>query len=190
MQKKIVQFLVCKAKTNEGEMLLGKIDEHILIENISGGMPVQNMKFQTQKRIRLLAIFLTGMFVVFMIRIGYMQFLYKHDVVTFVQMDQNLRELNAPIIAEVQKSFGIDLEGYKRVTTDEMIEGGKTDIGALSLLDIVYSSCQEDCIGKPGVFLKKKNGYILFKKKSGENGLIEIARENSRWKIVKTIKAE
>jgi phage host-nuclease inhibitor protein Gam len=154
-----------------------------------GGTLVKEMDLKSKNRVRILYIVLTGIFAIFIIRFGYMQFIYQNNIVTFAQMDQNVHELNAPIIEEVKKSFDVKIDDYTEVSTDEIINDGKTDVAALSLLDIVYSSCQKGCIGRPGIYLKDNNGYVFYKNSNGENLLIEIYKENNKWMISNTHKS-
>ncbi len=135
----------------------------------------------TKKRVRTIYLLLTGVFALFIIRVGYIQFIYQNDLVTFAQMEQNAQELNIPIVENVKRSFNVELKGYTEVTTDEIINNGKSDVGSLSLLDIVYSSCQDGCVGRPAIFVKDDSGYVFYKNKTGENTLVEIKRTSDRW---------
>lgn len=118
-----------------------------------------------------------------------MQLIYQNNIVTFAQMDQNVKDLNAPIIEEVKASFDVNLDNYNEVSTEDIINSGKTDVGSLSLLDIVYTSCQDGCYGRPAVYLQKSKGFVFYKNKDGEDTLAEIQRKNSRWAISKINKA-
>lgn len=142
---------------------------------------MDKMDQATKKRVRTIYILLTGVFALFIIRVGYIQFIYQNDMVTFAQMEQNVQELNVPIIENVKRSFHVELNDYKEVTTDEIINNGKTDVGSLSLLNIVYSSCESGCVGRPAIFVKDASGYVFLKNKIGENILVEIKRTNDRW---------
>lgn len=148
------------------------------------------MNQRTKKRLRTIYILLTGVFALFIMRVGYIQFIYQNDIVTFAQMEQSAQELNEPVIEHVKKSFHVEIDTYTEVTTDEIISNGKVDIGSLSLLDIVYTSCQNGCVGRPAVFLQNQHGYVFYKDKTGENLLVEINRENDRWRILHTQKAK
>lgn len=139
-----------------------------------------------QKRIRLFYLLLIGVFVIFLIRLGFIQFIYQNDIVTFAQMDQTVQELNASIIEEVKNSFEVDLENYSEVDVNDIINNGRKDISALSLLDLMSTSCQEGCIGQPTAYLQGDNGFLFFKKKNDENVLLELNKENDRWEVKKT----
>lgn len=146
-------------------------------------MPVQDFQHQTKNRVRFIYMVLLGLMAIVLLRVGYIQFIYQKNIVTFAQIDQTAQELNIPIIEEVKKSFDVNLDGYQEESTDDIINTGKTDVSSLSLLDIVYTSCKEGCYGRPAVYLNEDKGYIFYKNNEGENTLVEIIRDNDRWDI-------
>jgi hypothetical protein len=136
------------------------------------------------KRIRILSLLLIGIMVIFIIRLGIMQFIYQNDVVTFAQLDQTVRELNGPIIEEVKSSFDVNLKNFHEVNIDQVINSGNKDKSTLSLLDTMSTSCQEGCIGQPTAYLNETKGFLFYKNKDGDNFLLELKQENGIWEVV------
>lgn len=152
-----------------------------------GEMLVKEFEIQTKTRMRFIYLVLIGFMSIILLRIGYMQFIYQQNIVTFAQIDQTVAELNVPILEEVKKRFDVNLDGYQQVLTDDIINSGKTDIASLSLLDIVYTSCKDGCYGRPSVYLHSEQGYVFFKNNEGKNTLLELKRNQDRWEITETI---
>jgi hypothetical protein len=121
-----------------------------------------------------------------MLRVGYMQFLYKEDVLTFASVEQAADELNRPLIEELKSQFNVSLDGFQEIEPKELMSDSKPRVGALSLLDIVTTSCQDGCVGRPAIFLKNAEGYMLFQTASGEHHLLTLIKQNGRWLINKT----
>jgi hypothetical protein len=120
-----------------------------------------------------------------MLRMGYMKYIYQNDVLTFAQVQQTAIDLNEPIIEEVRKHFEVNLDGFQEYQMDQLITDGKPSVSVLSLVDLVTDACQEGCVGKPAIYLKNKEGFILYQQASGEHVLLTITKPLGRWGMVK-----
>ena len=139
----------------------------------------------TRNRVYFCFLFGACVLALFMLRIGYMQFIYQKDVLTFAQVQQTAVDLNEPIIEEVKNHFEVNLDGYQEYQLDQLINDGKPSKSVLSLVDLATNACQEGCVGRPAIYLKNKEGFILYQQANGEHVLLTITKPLDRWGIVK-----
>ena len=112
--------------------------------------------------------------------IGYLKFLYGNG---YLLEKKNTVEITHPnTTIDMEKSFGVDLQGFRKVNMDTMIHLSKTDSSELSLIELLNDSCARTCIGEPAVYVKSDHGYVLYKESIGMNIVLEI-KKNGEWKI-------
>ncbi|UYX55092.1 hypothetical protein M3Y14_13680 [Bacillus thuringiensis] len=134
------------------------------------------------KRLRTLK--MAGMFfmLVLIAWLGYTKLLYENG---FLQEKKNSVEvMNTSITGEIENTFHVNLQGYRKTSLDIVIDASKTDPSELSLIELINKSCSRDCIGEPITYVNSNNGYIFYKESNGTNVTIKIKKQNT-WEIVK-----
>ncbi|PGS07005.1 hypothetical protein COC45_23825 [Bacillus cereus] len=132
------------------------------------------------KRIRTLKI--SSMFIMLVLIgwIGYTKLLYENG---FLQEKKNSVEvMNTSITGEIEQSFQVNLQGYRKTDLDTIIDASKTDPSELSLIELINTSCSQNCIGEPLTYVNANNGYIFYKESSGTNIAIKIKKRDT-WEI-------
>lgn len=135
---------------------------------------------------RIVLFLLIGAFAILMIRVGYMSFIYQNNIVTLAHIDQKAKVQNTVMIAEVKKSFDIQLDQFRELSTEEIILSGKTDVETLSLLDTISSACEQGCLGQPAIYLHEAKGFVFLKNSDEQNVLIGIKKQKDRWVQIST----
>ncbi|EJQ45054.1 hypothetical protein IEE_02535 [Bacillus cereus BAG5X1-1] len=134
------------------------------------------------KRLRTLK--MSGMFfmLVLIAWLGYTKLLYENG---FLQEKKNSVEvMNTSITGEIENTFHVNLQGYRKTSLDIVIDASKTDPSELSLIELINKSCSRDCIGEPITYVNSNNGYIFYKESNGTNVTIKIKKQDT-WEIVK-----
>jgi hypothetical protein len=142
---------------------------------------VEDFRKNAHNRVRVLFFLFIGAFAILMLRVGYMNYIYQNNIVTFAQIDQKAKQQNNLMIEEVKNSFGVQLEQFREVNTEELILSGKTDAETLSLIDTVTTACEQGCIGQPVIYLHDSHGYIFLKNGSEQNVLVELKKQKDHW---------
>ncbi|KAA0784080.1 hypothetical protein [Bacillus sp. BB081] len=128
------------------------------------------------KRLRTLKIF--SMFIMLVL----INYLYENG---FLQEKKNSVEvMNTSITGEIEQSFHVNLQGYRKTDVNTIIDASKTDPSELSLIEIINTSCLRDCIGEPLAYVNSNDGYIFYKESTGTNVALKIQKQDS-WEIVK-----
>ncbi|TBX81353.1 hypothetical protein E0M25_03930 [Bacillus mycoides] len=134
------------------------------------------------KRLRTLK--MSGMFfmLVLIAWLGYTKLLYENG---FLQEKKNSVEvMNTSITGEIENTFHVNLQGYRKTSLDIVIDASKTDPSELSLIELINKSCSRDCIGEPITYVNSNNGYIFYKESNGTNVTIKIKKQDT-WEIDK-----
>ncbi|MGG0722346.1 hypothetical protein [Bacillus mycoides] len=134
------------------------------------------------KRLRTLK--MSGMFfmLVLIAWLGYTKLLYENG---FLQEKKNSVEvMNTSITGEIENTFHVNLQGYRKTSLDIVIDASKTDPSELSLIELINKSCSRDCIGEPITYVNSNNGYIFYKESNGTNVALKIKKQDS-WEIEK-----
>ncbi|QWG33914.1 hypothetical protein EXW31_14035 [Bacillus mycoides] len=134
------------------------------------------------KRLRTLK--MSGMFfmLVLIAWLGYTKLLYENG---FLQEKKNSVEvMNTSITGEIENTFHVNLQGYRKTSLDIVIDASKTDPSELSLIELINKSCSRDCIGEPITYVNSNNGYIFYKESNGTNVTIKIKKQDT-WEIEK-----
>ncbi|MEY8348585.1 hypothetical protein AALF16_09780 [Bacillus cereus] len=112
--------------------------------------------------------------------VGYLKFLYGNG---YLLEKKNTVEITHPnTTMDMEKSFGVNLQGLRKVNMDTLIHSSKTDSSELSLIELLNNSCARTCIGEPAVYVRSDHGYVLYRESSGMNIVLEI-KKNSEWII-------
>ncbi|MCW1239578.1 hypothetical protein [Bacillus pretiosus] len=134
------------------------------------------------KRLRTLKIFSMFIMLVLIGWLGYTKLLYENG---FLQEKKNSVEvMNTSITGEIEQSFHVNLQGYRKTDVDTIIDASKTDPSELSLIEIINTSCLRDCISEPLAYVNSNDGYIFYKESTGTNVALKIKKQDS-WEIVK-----
>ncbi|EPC8417691.1 hypothetical protein COM04_14960 [Bacillus wiedmannii] len=134
------------------------------------------------KRLRTLKIFSMFIMLVLIGWLGYTKLLYENG---FLQEKKNSVEvMNTSITGEIEQSFHVNLQGYRKTDVNTIIDASKTDPSELSLIEIINTSCLRDCIGEPLAYVNSNDGYIFYKESTGTNVALKIQKQDS-WEIVK-----
>ncbi len=134
------------------------------------------------KRLRTLKIISIFIMLVLIGWLGYTKLLYENG---FLQEKKNLVEvMNTSITGEIEQSFHVNLQGYRKTDVDTIIDASKTDPSELSLIEIINTSCLRDCISEPLAYVNSNDGYIFYKESTGTNVALKIKKQDS-WEIVK-----
>ncbi|CAH2463907.1 MULTISPECIES: hypothetical protein [Bacillus] len=122
-------------------------------------------------------------FILFLIAwLGYTKLLYENG---FLQEKKNSVEvMNTSITGEIENTFHVNLQGYRKTSLDIVIDASKTDPSELSLIEIINTSCSQDCIGEPSTYVKSNHGYIFYKEANGTHVSLKIKKQDS-WEIEK-----
>lgn len=92
--------------------------------------------------------------------------------------------MNTNVTGEIEKTFHVNLQGFRKTNLDTLIDASKTDPSELSLIELVNTSCSRDCIGEPLAYVNSNNGYIFYKESNGSNITLKIKKQDT-WEIVK-----
>ncbi|PEK92366.1 hypothetical protein [Bacillus mycoides] len=134
------------------------------------------------KRLRTLK--MTGMFfmLVLIAWLGYTKLLYENG---FLQEKKNSVEvMNTSITGEIENTFHVNLQGYRKTSLDIVIDASKTDPSELSLIELINKSCSQDCTSEPSTYVKSNHGYIFYTESNGTNVALKIIKQDS-WGIEK-----
>ncbi|MEI4619965.1 hypothetical protein KFD70_07370 [Bacillus pfraonensis] len=132
------------------------------------------------KRLRQIKIASLFLMLFLIVWVGYVKFLYGNG---FLLEKKNVVEaINPTITADMEKSFGVDLQGFRKTNMDTLINFSKTDRSELSLIELINKSCAKQCVGEPAIYIKLDHGYVLYKESSGMNIVLEI-KKNDEWRI-------
>ncbi|RAN78250.1 hypothetical protein [Bacillus sp. SRB_331] len=134
------------------------------------------------KRLRTLK--MSGMFfmLVLIAWLGYTKLLYENG---FLQEKKNSVEvMNTSITGEIENTFHVNLQGYRKTSLDIVIDASKTDPGELSLIELINKSCSQDCTSEPSTYVKSNHGYIFYTESNGTNVALKIIKQDS-WGIEK-----
>lgn len=149
---------------------------------------MKSVSIQTRNRVYFLFLLLLGVLFLFMLRLGYMQFIYKQDILTFAYIEQALQSHNEPIINQVKTNFNVYLKHHQEITIEDLILNRKPDVSELSLIELLTNACQGGCTGRPALYVQTDHGYIFYKLENGEDVLLEINHEDGRWAIAKILR--
>ncbi|GAB6612564.1 MULTISPECIES: hypothetical protein [Bacillus] len=134
------------------------------------------------KRLRTLKISSMFIMLVLIAWLGYTKLLYENG---YLQEKKNSVEvMNTSITGEIEQSFHVNLQGYRKTDLDTIIDSSKTDPSQLSLIELINTSCSRDCIGEPLTYVDENNGYIFYTESTGTNVAIQIKKQDT-WEIVK-----
>ncbi|MGE6343884.1 hypothetical protein ACQKIY_03270 [Bacillus mycoides] len=134
------------------------------------------------KRLRTLK--MSGMFfmLVLIAWLGYTKLLYENG---FLQEKKNSVEvMNTSITGEIENTFHVNLQGYRKTSRDIVIDASKTDPSELSLIELINKSCSQDCTSEPSTYVKSNHGYIFYTESNGTNVALKIIKQDS-WGIEK-----
>ncbi|MFK4425070.1 hypothetical protein ACQKFK_25320 [Bacillus mycoides] len=134
------------------------------------------------KRLRTLK--MSGMFfmIVLIAWLGYTKLLYENG---FLQEKKNSVEvMNTSITGEIENTFHVNLQGYRKTSLDIVIDASKTDPSELSLIELINKSCSQDCTSEPSTYVKSNHGYIFYTESNGTNVALKIIKQDS-WGIEK-----
>ncbi|QWU45496.1 hypothetical protein [Bacillus sp. NP247] len=134
------------------------------------------------KRLRTLK--MAGMFfmLVLIAWLGYTKLLYENG---FLQEKKNSVEvMNTSITGEIENTFHVNLQGYRKTSLDIVIDASKTDPSELSLIELINKSCSQDCTSEPSTYVKSNHGYIFYTESNGTNVALKIIKQDS-WGIEK-----
>ncbi|MDM5428114.1 hypothetical protein [Bacillus mycoides] len=134
------------------------------------------------KRLRTLK--MSGMFfmLVLIAWLGYTKLLYENG---FLQEKKNSVEvMNTSITGEIENTFHVNLQGYRKTSLDIVIDASKTDPSELSLIELINKSCSQDCTSEPSTYVKSNHGYIFYTESNGTNVALKIIKQDS-WGIEK-----
>ncbi|WP_242235098.1 hypothetical protein [Bacillus cereus group sp. BfR-BA-01316] len=134
------------------------------------------------KRLRTLK--MSGIFfmLVLIAWLGYTKLLYENG---FLQEKKNSVEvMHTSITGEIENTFHVNLQGYRKTSLDIVIDASRTDPSELSLIELINASCSQDCIGEPSTYVKSNHGYIFYKESNGTNVTLKIKKQNI-WEIEK-----
>ncbi|OHX31380.1 hypothetical protein [Bacillus mycoides] len=134
------------------------------------------------KRLRTLK--MSGMFfmLVLIAWLGYTKLLYENG---FLQEKKNSVEvMNTSITGEIENTFHVNLQGYRKTSLDIVIDASKTDPSELSLIELINTSCSKDCTSEPSTYVKSNHGYIFYTESNGTNVALKIKKQDS-WEIEK-----
>ncbi|MBE7103748.1 hypothetical protein FT637_12015 [Bacillus cereus] len=134
------------------------------------------------KRLRRLK--MSGMFIMLVLIawLGYTKLLYENG---FLQQKKNSVEvMNTSITGEIEQIFHVNLQGYRKTNLDTLIDASKTDPSELSLIELINTSCSQDCTGEPSTYVKSNHGYIFYTESNGTNVALKIIKQDS-WGIEK-----
>ncbi|MBE7123015.1 hypothetical protein [Bacillus cereus] len=134
------------------------------------------------KRLRRLK--MSGMFIMLVLIawLGYTKLLYENG---FLQEKKNSVEvMNTSITGEIEQLFHVNLQGYRKTNLDTVIDASKTDPSELSLIELINTSCSQDCTGEPSTYVKSNHGYIFYTESNGTNVALKIIKQDS-WGIEK-----
>ncbi|OFD58360.1 hypothetical protein BWGOE4_27370 [Bacillus mycoides] len=134
------------------------------------------------KRLRTLK--MSGMFfmLVLIAWLGYTKLLYENG---FLQEKKNsVKVMNTSITGEIENTFHVNLQGYRKTSLDIVIDASKTDPSELSLIELINTSCSKDCTSEPSTYVKSNHGYIFYTESNGTNLALKIKKQDS-WEIEK-----
>ncbi|EJQ95114.1 hypothetical protein BWGOE3_27760 [Bacillus mycoides] len=134
------------------------------------------------KRLRTLK--MSGMFfmLVLIAWLGYTKLLYENG---FLQEKKNsVKVMNTSITGEIENTFHVNLQGYRKTSLDIVIDASKTDPSELSLIELINTSCSKDCTSEPSTYVKSNHGYIFYTESNGTNVALKIKKQDS-WEIEK-----
>ncbi len=122
-------------------------------------------------------------FILFLIAwLGYTKLLYENG---FLQEKKNSVEvMNTSITGEIENTFHVNLQGYRKTSLDIVIDASKTDPSELSLIELINTSCSKDCTSEPSTYVKSNHGYIFYTESNGTNVALKIKKQDS-WEIEK-----
>lgn len=112
--------------------------------------------------------------------VGYVKFLYGNGFL--LEKKNAVEAINPTITADMEKRFGVDLQGFRKTNMDTLINFSKTDRSELSLIELINKSCAKQCVGEPAIYIKLDHRYVLYKASSGMNIVLEI-KKNDEWRI-------
>ncbi len=112
--------------------------------------------------------------------VGYIKFLYGNGFL--LEKKNTVEVFNYNTSTDIEKRFGVNLQGFWKTNMESLIDLSKTDPNELSLIAFVNSSCLQTCIGEPLIYIKVDHGYVLYKESSGVNIVLEI-KKSCTWKI-------
>ncbi|HDR7782253.1 MULTISPECIES: hypothetical protein [Bacillus] len=134
------------------------------------------------KRLRTLKIFTMFIMLVLIAWLGYTKLIFENG---FLQEKKlSVEVMNTSITGEIEQSFHVNLQGYRKIDVDTIIDASKTDPSELSLIELINTSCSRDCISEPLTYVDENNGYIFYKESTGTNVAIKIKKQDT-WEIVK-----
>ncbi|WP_433772320.1 hypothetical protein [Bacillus wiedmannii] len=136
------------------------------------------------KRLRILKMYGMLIMLVLIVWLGYTKLLYENG---FLQEKKNSVEvMNTSITGEIEQTYHVNLQGFRKTNLDSIVDASKTDQSELSLIELINTSCSQDCISEPITYVKANNGYIFYKESSGTNVAIKIKKRDS-WEIEKKL---
>ncbi|MED1510919.1 hypothetical protein [Bacillus proteolyticus] len=122
-------------------------------------------------------------FILFLIAwLGYTKFLYGNGFL--LEKKNSVEVMNTSVTGEIEKNFDVNLQGFRKTNLDTLIDASKTDPSELSLIEIINTSCSQDCIGEPSTYVKSNHGYIFYKEANGTHVSLKIKKQDS-WEIEK-----
>lgn len=102
----------------------------------------------------------------------------------FLEKKNSVEVMNINVTGEIEKNFDVNLQGFRKTNLDTLINNSKTDPSELSLIEIINTSCSQDCIGEPSAYVKSNHGYIFYTESNGTNVALKIIKQDS-WEIEK-----
>ncbi|CAM3978971.1 hypothetical protein [Bacillus paramycoides] len=131
------------------------------------------------RRLRTVGVF----FILFLIAwLGYTKFLYGNGFL--LEKKTSVEAMNTSVTGEIEKNFHVNLQGFRKTNLDTLIEASKTDLSELSLIELINTSCSQDCISEPSTYVKSDHGYIFYKESNGTNVALKIKKQDT-WEIEK-----
>ncbi|EJQ51403.1 Uncharacterized protein BWINRASL_02633 [Bacillus mycoides] len=132
------------------------------------------------KRLRTLK--MSGMFIMlFLIAwLGYTKSLYGNGFL--LEKKNSVEVMNINVTGEIEKNFHVNLQGFRKTNLDTLIDASKTDPSELSLIELINTSCSQDCTGEPSAYVKSNHGYIFYTESNGTNVALKIIKQDS-WEI-------
>lgn len=115
-----------------------------------------------------------------------MAWIYKIPLWKWFSLEKknSVEVMNINFTGEIEKNFDVNLQGFRKTNLDTLINASKTDPSELSLIEIINTSCSQDCIGEPSTYVKSNQGYIFYKESNGTPVSLKIKKQDS-WEIEK-----
>lgn len=123
-------------------------------------------------------------------KVKVIQFLHEGD-----DEERKIKHFYDEILTNIKQSFKLNLNSFKEVTYQQLLYRSEKLEEYKSLLkivtDIIVNELNPDIkppyknVIEPVTFIKKNEGFILFKKADGTNIVIKVSKLNGQWVIVK-----